>query len=67
VGANGGNGEKINHLGLRCLPLCREHHSSLHSMGNREFMERYHLQAIPIDKKIAKQYGLNTKGRKDNE
>lgn len=58
---------EINHLGLRCLPLCREHHSSLHAMGNKEFMERYHLQAIPIDKKIAKLYKLNTKGRKDNE
>jgi hypothetical protein len=63
----GRNREEINHLGLQCLPLCREHHTELHGIGNKEFMERYHLQAIPIDKKIAKQYGLNTKGRKDNE
>lgn len=67
VGANGGNREKINHLGLRCLPLCREHHTELHSMGNKSFMDKYHLQSVAIDTKIAKLYHLNTKGRKDNE
>jgi hypothetical protein len=30
-------------------------------MGNKKFMETYHLQAVEIDKKIAKVYGLNTK------
>lgn len=67
VGANGGNREKINHLGLQCLPLCREHHTELHNMGNKSFMDKYHLQSVAIDTKIAKLYKLNTKGRKDNE
>lgn len=67
VGANGGDREKINHLGLQCLPLCREHHTELHNMGNKSFMDKYHLQSVAIDKKIAKLYKLNTKGRKDNE
>ena len=67
VGANGGNREKINHLGLQCLPLCREHHTELHSMGNKSFMDKYHLQSVAIDTKIAKLYRLNMKGRKDNE
>jgi hypothetical protein len=53
--------DKINHIGLEALPLCREHHTLLHSMGNKKFMETYHLQAVEIDKKIAKVYGLNTK------
>jgi hypothetical protein len=65
VGAHGGNRERINHIGLQCLPLCREHHTSLHTMGNKDFMEKYHLQSVAIDKKIAKLYGLNTKERKD--
>lgn len=67
VGANGGNREKINHLGLQCLPLCRGHHTELHSTGNKSFMDKYHLQSVAIDTKIAKLYKLNTKGRKDNE
>jgi hypothetical protein len=53
--------DKINHIGLESLPLCREHHISLHSMGNKEFMKQYHLEPIKIDAKIAKVYKLNTK------
>jgi hypothetical protein len=65
VGAHGGNRDKINHIGLQCLPLCRVHHTELHGMGNKDFMEKYHLQSVAIDKKIAKLYKLNTKERKD--
>jgi hypothetical protein len=65
VGAHGGNRERINHIGLQCLPLCREHHTSLHTMGNKDFMEKYHLQSIPIDKKIAKIYHLKAKEKND--
>jgi hypothetical protein len=65
VGAHGGNRERINHIGLQCLPLCREHHTSLHTMGNKDFMEKYHLQSVAIDKKIAKVYRLNTKEKND--
>jgi hypothetical protein len=65
VGAHGGNRATINHLGLQCLPLCRVHHTELHTMGNKDFMDKYHLQSVAIDKKIAKLYGLNTKERKD--
>lgn len=53
--------DKINHIGLEALPLCREHHTSLHSMGNKEFMKQYHLEPVKIDAKIAKVYRLNTK------
>ena len=61
VGANGGNREKINHLGLRALPLCREHHTDLHKMGDTDFMQKWHLEPVKIDEKIAKIYRLNTK------
>lgn len=64
VGAHGGNRETINHLGLHCLPLCREHHTLLHSMGNKAFIEQWHLQPVKIDERIAKTYHLNTKARK---
>jgi hypothetical protein len=67
VGAHGGNRDRINHIGLQCLPLCRVHHTELHTMGNKSFMEKYHLQSIPIDAKIAKLYKLNTKEKKNHE
>lgn len=58
----GGDRTKINHLGLRALPLCREHHSILHGTSEIDFMKKYHLEPVKIDKKIAKVYHLNTKG-----
>jgi hypothetical protein len=57
----GNDRDEVIHIGREALPLCREHHTLLHSMGNKRFMETYHLQAVEIDKKIAKVYGLNTK------
>lgn len=51
----------INHLGLRALPLCREHHMLIDTISDEEFMTIYHLEAVAIDEKIAKVYRLNTK------
>ena len=49
---------EINHVGMRALPLCREHHEEAHMVGNTAFLERYHLEPIAIDDRIAKKYGL---------
>ena len=57
----GNDRDEVIHIGREALPLCREHHTLLHSMGNKKFMETYHLQPVKIDKKIAKIYKLNTK------
>lgn len=51
----------INHLGLRALPLCREHHQLIDTISDEEFMEIYHLVPVAIDDKIARVYRLNTK------
>lgn len=51
----------INHLGLLAMPLCREHHMLVDSIGDAQFMEIYHLEAVEIDEKIAKVYRLNIK------
>lgn len=53
--------DKINHIGLEALPLCREHHIESHTKGQIEFMKQYHLEPIKIDAKIAKIYKLNIK------
>lgn len=54
----GRNRNEINHLGMMCLPLCREHHEEIHRIGKTAFLDRYHLEPIPIDEKIAKKYNL---------
>lgn len=56
------NRHKIDHEGMRCLPLCAEHHSEIHSIGVKDFFAKYHLtDRVKIDKKIIKLYKLGTK------
>lgn len=61
VGA-GRNREEIIHEGMETLPVCREHHSLAHVMGERAFKEKYHIpRGIILDKELCKIYGLKTK------
>lgn len=55
----GRNRHEIDHIGMMCLPLCREHHDEAHRIGNSAFVRKYHLEAVAIDEKIAKKYYLN--------
>lgn len=48
----------ICHIGMECLPLCREHHREAHDHGDRQLMDLYHLEPVQIDDKIAKEYRL---------
>lgn len=43
---------KVSHVGKRMLPLCREHHTEIHQVGDDRYMERYHLEPIIIDEKL---------------
>lgn len=54
----GGNRDDMCHIGMECLPLCREHHREAHDHGDQTLMDRYHLEPIVIDKKIAQLYKL---------
>lgn len=54
----GNDREQVHHLGRLALPLCREHHTELHTMGNEAFMRRFHLLPVKIDARICKTYGL---------
>lgn len=54
----GNNRQQVSHIGRQALPLCREHHTEAHTMGDVAFAQKYHLEPIEIDKKIAKIYGL---------
>ena len=49
--------DAIDHIGLLHLPLCwgvNGHHQEIEHIGDRAFLEKYHLVPIPIDEKIAK-------------
>ena len=55
----GRNRNEIVHIGMECLPLCRLHHNEAHTMVDKEFFEKYHLDGgIKIDKEISKIYNL---------
>lgn len=57
----GGDRKHMNHIGMKCLPLCREHHQEAHQHGDGALLEKYHLAPIAIDEKIAKTYRLGGK------
>lgn len=57
----GRNRKEICHIGMRALPLCREHHTEIHKVGQGDFLKRYFLEPVKIDERIAKVYRINTK------
>lgn len=54
----GNNRDKVEHLGRRCLPLCRKHHEEAHQMGDEAFAKYHHLNFGIIDERIIKVYHL---------
>ena len=49
----------IVHEGMEVLPLCREHHNEIHTLGDRSFMEKYHFDSgVKLDKTLCKIYKL---------
>ena len=55
----GADRREINHIGLRCEPLCRIHHNECHTMAQEDFDQLYHIEPVKIDERIAKVYKLN--------
>lgn len=53
----GNNRDEVHHLGRQFLPLCAVHHSECHN-DEKGFMDKHHLQAIKLDKKLCKIYKL---------
>ena len=48
----GRNRDKISHIGMRMLPLCREHHNEAHTIGDKALIDKYHLEPVKVDKKL---------------
>ena len=58
----GRNRDEIIHEGMEAMPLCRTHHAECHTMGQKEFDEKYHLEGgVPLDRTLCKIYGLKKK------
>ena len=68
IGSGRGRTELV-HEGMEVLPLCREHHTEAHAIGQITFNQKYHLtKDVIMDKKLCRHYGLKSrKGSQDDE
>ena len=57
----GRNRKEICHIGMRALPLCREHHTEIHAVGQEDFLKRSIIEPVRIDGRIAKVYRLKAR------
>ena len=57
----GRNRKEICHIGMRALPLCREHHTEIHAVGQEDFLRRYFLEPVKIDERLADVYRLKAR------
>lgn len=57
----GNNRAYVNHIGRPALPLCREHHTEIHRIGQEDFLRRYIIEPVRIDERIAKVYRLKAR------
>ena len=57
LGHGGNNWREKDQDGAFIIPLCREHHEICHN-GEREFLERFHLQGIEMTKELQKMFGV---------
>ena len=58
IGA-GRDRDAVCQIGMPVLPLCRIHHTESHRLGQESFLEKYHLQPLPLTGKIGKVFGLS--------
>lgn len=55
----GNDRNKVEHLGREVMSLCRDHHTEIHTLGRRDFLQKYHLNGgIVADRTVLKIYGL---------
>lgn len=57
IGA-GRDRDAVFQIGMAVLPLCRIHHTESHRLGQESFLEKYHLQPVPLTHAIGKKYAL---------
>ena len=55
---SGRNRQKIVHIGMRAVALCREHHTEAHRIGQKTFEEKYHVYGIKLDEYLCEKLRL---------
>lgn len=55
--------EKVVHVGLNAIALCRKHHNEAH-LKEKELFQENHIYGIQLDEFLCKKLNLNTKERK---
>lgn len=46
---SGRSRKEIIHIGMEALPLCRKHHTEIHTIGRSVFCDKYHVFGIKLD------------------
>lgn len=59
--------EDIIHEGMMVQPLCREHHTEVHTIGQLSFNEKHHISGgVVLDRKLCRLYGLKAKEEQED-
>lgn len=51
---SGRNRNKIVHVGMNAVALCRKHHTEAHKIGRESFFDKYHVFGIMLDEYLCK-------------
>lgn len=62
----GRNRDEVYQIGMNVMCLCREHHTETHTIGEKSFLDKYHLEPVILDDNLAKIYTLTKKNRGSN-
>lgn len=55
---------EIIHEGMEAMPLCRDHHTEAHALGQDSFNSKYHFDGgVVLDKTLCRIYGLKKEKR----
>jgi hypothetical protein len=54
----GGDRKEAHHGGRLAMSLCRSHHTETHTISFPEFCQKYHVEPVKIDRRIAAKYKL---------
>lgn len=57
IGA-GRDRDRVSHIGLEAMALCRVHHTEAHAMGDGAFGEKYHVYGIKLDEYLCDKLNL---------
>lgn len=50
--------KKIDHVGMKGMTLCREHHNIIHQMGEKDFCEKHKVYPLKLDEYSVKKLKL---------